>query len=95
MKELPVKITLSRNELIFYEKLTMVKVSLKFLKIVKEIHNTQFFHLNYYYLLSLKSYTFLYPTNHLAFLYHIPTNGFLSRYKSIRLNSSLCVPRHS
>lgn len=74
MNMLPVKIKFSMNELICYEKLTIVKVSLKFLKIVKEIHNTQFFHLNFHYLSSLKSYTFLYPINHLTFLYHIPIN---------------------
>lgn len=33
----------SKNKLIFYNKLTIVKVNLKFLKIVKELDKTQFF----------------------------------------------------
>ena len=33
----------SKNKLIFYDKLTIVKVNLKFLKIVNEIDKTQFF----------------------------------------------------
>ena len=33
----------SKNKLIFYDKLTIVKINLKFLKIVKEIDKTQFF----------------------------------------------------
>ena len=33
----------NKSKLIFYDKLTIVKVNLKFLKIVKEIDKTQFF----------------------------------------------------
>lgn len=33
----------NKSKLIFYDKLTVVKVSLNFLKIVKEIDKTQFF----------------------------------------------------
>lgn len=33
----------SKNKLIFYDKLTIVKVNLNFLKIVNEIDKTQFF----------------------------------------------------
>lgn len=37
----------SKNKLIFYNKLTIVKVNLNFLKIVKEIDKTQFFFSNF------------------------------------------------
>lgn len=33
----------NKSKLIFYDKLTVVKVNLKFLKIIKEIDKTQFF----------------------------------------------------
>lgn len=37
----------NKSKLIFYNKLTIVKVNLKFLKIVKEIDKTQFFLSNF------------------------------------------------
>lgn len=37
----------NKSKLIFYNKLTVVKVNLKFLKIVKEIDKTQFFLSNF------------------------------------------------
>ena len=38
----------NKSKLIFYDKLTVVKVNLKFLKIVKEIDKTQFFSLQFH-----------------------------------------------
>ena len=37
----------NKSKLIFYDKLTVVKVNLNFLKIVKEIDKTQFFLSNF------------------------------------------------
>ena len=37
----------NKSKLIFYDKLTVVKVNLKFLKIVNEIDKTQFFLSNF------------------------------------------------
>ena len=42
----------NKSKLIFYDKLTVVKVNLNFLKIVKEIDKTQFFSPISYYLQS-------------------------------------------
>ena len=46
----------NKSKLIFYNKLTVVKVNLNFLKIVKEIDKTQFFSPISYYLQSHFSY---------------------------------------
>lgn len=37
----------NKSKLIFYDKLTVVKINLNFLKIVKEIDKTQFFLSNF------------------------------------------------
>ena len=48
----------NKSKLIFYNKLTVVKVNLNFLKIVKEIDKTQFFSLRFHTTYNLIFYTF-------------------------------------
>ena len=55
----------NKSKLIFYDKLIVVKVNLKFLKIVKEIDKTQFFSPISYY---LQSYFFIFFNSLFSFL---------------------------
>ena len=58
----------NKSRLIFYDKLTVVKVNLKFLKIVKEIDKTQFFSPISYYLQSHFSYFLIHFSRSSSFL---------------------------
>ena len=48
----------NKSKLIFYDKLTVVKINLNFLKIVKEIDKTQFFSLRFHTTYNLIFHTF-------------------------------------